>query len=206
MTSQRYLIPAQNHRLTTTVVNSRFISTAACVASVQSAKDMIAQVRAEMLDASHHVYAFRVGYGNSIIEGMSDDGEPTGTAAPPILSVLRGSGIGDILIVVTRYFGGTKLGTGGLVRAYGDAARATLETLPLEEKIPRKTLGVELSYPFYESIKRLIATYNGSIEDQVFASDITIIARLAADDVDAFSRDVSEVTAGRVQIVMLSET
>jgi putative IMPACT (imprinted ancient) family translation regulator len=79
-----------------------------------------------MPNASHHVYAFRVGHGNSIIEGMSDDGEPTGTAGPPVLAVLRGTQIGDIIVIVTRYFGGTKLGTGGLVRAYPEAAQIAL--------------------------------------------------------------------------------
>ena len=92
--------------------------------TVKEAKAFLAAVRAEMPDANHHVYAYRVGFGNSVIEGMSDDGEPSGTSGPPVLAVLRGSGIGDVIVVVTRYFGGTKLGTGGLVRAYSDAARA----------------------------------------------------------------------------------
>ncbi len=97
--------------------------------TVDEAKAFLAAVRAEMPDANHHVYAYRVGFGNSVIEGMSDDGEPSGTSGPPVLAVLRGSGIGDVIVVVTRYFGGTKLGTGGLVRAYSEGARAGLESL-----------------------------------------------------------------------------
>src|SRR5512134_2891681 len=109
-------IPAGQHRTDIVVVNSRFITTIAPAAMPEDAKRFIASIRAEMPDASHHVYAFRAGYGNSVIEGMSDDGEPSGTAGPPTLAVLRGAGIGDIVLVTTRYFGGTKLGTGGLVR------------------------------------------------------------------------------------------
>ncbi len=138
--ANRYRIPKQGlHRISITVENSQFIASILNASSVENAKTALAQIRSEMPDASHHVYAFRVGYGNSVIEGMSDDGEPSGTAGPPVLTTLRGADIGDILVVVTRYFGGTKLGTGGLVRAYTDATRTALKTLSTEEKISRKT-------------------------------------------------------------------
>src|SRR3954469_1102863 len=116
-----YRIPAATTRIENEVSRSRFIATLANAPSFQEARDFIASIRAEMPDANHHVYAFKVGYGSSVIEGMSDDGEPSGTAGPPVLAVLRGADIGDAVLVVTRYFGGTKLGTGGLVHAYGDA-------------------------------------------------------------------------------------
>ena len=86
---------------------------------------------------------------------MSDDGEPPGTAGRPALAVLRGSGLGDIALVVTRYFGGTLLGTGGLVRAYGDAAKAVLAIAAREEKIERRALRVLLPYSAYEQARRL---------------------------------------------------
>src|SRR6185295_20259621 len=98
--SDGYLIPTQTHRVTTAVSNSRFLTTIGHVNTVDEAKAFLAAVRAEMPDANHHVYAYRVGYGNSVIEGMSDDGEPTGTAGPPTLAVLRGANIGDTLVVV----------------------------------------------------------------------------------------------------------
>lgn len=200
----RYLIPAENCRVTITVINSRFITTIGHVMSTEEAKQFLSQIRQELSDASHHVYAFRIGYGNSVVEGMSDDGEPSGTAGPPVMAVLRGSTIGDIIIVVTRYFGGTKLGTGGLVRAYGDAARAALSALKTEEKRLRHTLGVEVSYAAYEYTKRLITRYEGEIEDEDFAGDITIILRLPVEHFDDFAHQLSELTAGKAQPVILS--
>lgn len=205
MSSHRYWIPAQTHRIETMVLNSRFIATIVFAESVSAAKESIANIRVEMSNASHHVYAFRIGYGNSVTEGASDDGEPSGTAGPPVLAVLRGRDIGDTLIVVTRYFGGTKLGTGGLVRAYSHAARSALETLELKEKIAREVLGVEAPYPLYELIKRIIARHNGIIEDETFTGDVTIIARFPVDDIEAFTDELSETSAGRIQPVILGE-
>lgn len=199
-----YRIPAGESRVVTTLSNSRFITTVGRVASTDDVKQFLSRIRDEMPDATHHVYAFRVGHGNSVIEGMSDDGEPSGTAGPPVMAVLRGSDIGDAIVVVTRYFGGTKLGTGGLVRAYGDAARAGLSALKTEEKRLRHTLGVEVSYAAYEMVKRLIARYEGEIEDETFAGNITLIFRLPVEHQEAFARDLSELTAGRSQPVILS--
>src|SRR5512142_772503 len=124
-----YFVPASTVRAEHEVSRSRFIATLSNTATVQEARAFIAAVRAEMPDATHHVYAFKVGYGASVTEGLSDDGEPTGTSGPPVLAVLRGAEVGDVAIVITRYFGGTKLGTGGLVRAYSDAARAAVAAM-----------------------------------------------------------------------------
>ena len=110
---KRYPIPASETRIEMKVKNSRFIATAAPVFSVDEAKAFIARVRDEFSDASHNVPAYQVGFGPSTIAHCSDDGEPSGTAGRPMLAVVRGSGLGDIAVVVTRYFGGTKLGTGG---------------------------------------------------------------------------------------------
>ncbi len=198
-----YLTPVDSARTEITVVNSRFITTVAPATSVETAKSVLEEVRGEMPDASHHVYAFRVGHGNSVIDGMSDDGEPSGTAGPPVLAVLRGTGLGDVIVIVTRYFGGTKLGTGGLVRAYGDAARSGLAAVKTALKIEKRLLGLELPYPLYESIKRLISAHEGIIEDETFAEQVTVIARFPRDHVDAFSDAVMEASAGRIQPIDL---
>jgi len=201
--SDGYLIPTQTHRVTTAVSNSRFLTTIGHVNTVDEAKAFLAAVRAEMPDANHHVYAYRVGFGNSVIEGMSDDGEPSGTSGPPVLAVLRGSGIGDVIVVVTRYFGGTLLGTGGLVRAYGDAAREGLATLPTERKIEKQILGIELPYHYFEQVKRLIARHGGMLDEEDFAGDVTILASFPVDCVAGFSADLTELTAGSVQAIVL---
>jgi uncharacterized YigZ family protein len=202
---QGYLIPAARHRIETVVANSRFIATAAHVTQVEQVKAFLQDLRHEMPDASHHVYAFRIGYGNSTIEGMSDDGEPSGTAGPPVLAVLRGTAIGDVIVTVTRYFGGTKLGTGGLVRAYTEAAQTVLSTLPTEAKIEKILLGIELSYPWYEQIKRLIAAHEGIVQDTTFESDITLIVQFPAANRNAFTDALRELSAGRISPVILSE-
>src|SRR3954447_8809272 len=129
------LIPAGPARTQNRASNSRLIASAPPSATVEAARAFIVGVRAEMPDASHHVYAYIIGHGSTTTMSMTDDGEPPGTAGRPVMAVLRGSGLGDLVIVVTRYFGGTLLGTGGLVRAYGDAAKAVLAILPRAEKI-----------------------------------------------------------------------
>src|SRR5215213_10758577 len=146
--------------------NSRFIATAAPAATVAAARAFIASVRAEMPDASHHVYAYIIGHGATTTLSMTDDGEPPGTAGRPVMAVLKGSGLGDLVLVITRYFGGTLLGTGGLVHAYGDAAKAVLAILPRAEKIDRRELSIRLPYAAYEPARRLVATHAGNLLEE----------------------------------------
>lgn len=118
-------------RTQTEVKRSRFLATVARVDDEQQARDVIALVKAEFPDARHHCQAFIVDVpGAQPIERSSDDGEPAGTAGMPMLEVLRGAGLGNVVAVVTRYFGGTLLGTGGLVRAYSDAVASALLQAP----------------------------------------------------------------------------
>lgn len=201
--SEGYLIPAATNRVTTTAANSRFVTTVGLVTTVDEAKAFLAAVRAEMPDANHHVYAYRVGFGNSVIEGMSDDGEPSGTSGPPVLAVLRGSGVGDVIVVVTRYFGGTKLGTGGLVRAYSEGARTGLESLATMRKIEMQTLGIEIAYHYFELLKRLIAEHGGVVDDETFAAEVTVLATFPADQVEAFAAALTELTAGQVEPILM---
>jgi len=201
--STSYLIPSESCRTELVVVNSRFITTITKVTSTDDFKKFLADVRLEMPDASHHVYAFRVGYGNSVIEGVSDAGEPSGTAGPPTLAVLRGTEIGDIAIITTRYFGGTKLGTGGLVRAYTESAQTALAQLKTRRKIPMLTLGIEVVYPLYESVKRLILAYSGEIIDESFAGEVTIMAVFPQTQHELFAAGLAELSAGRISPVVL---
>lgn len=199
----QYRIPIVTHQTETVVSNSRFIATTAFANTVQAARAFIDQIRAAMPDANHHVYAFHVGHGNSVQEGMSDDGEPSGTAGPPVLAVVRGADIGDIVAVVTRYFGGTKLGTGGLVRAYSDAIRENLASLPTELKIEKRTIGIDLPYSFYEQVKRLITENAGLIEDESFQAEVSLIVRLPAENVSQLTAAIIELSAGQIQPILL---
>jgi uncharacterized YigZ family protein len=200
-----YEIPAHEHRTEIVVVNSRFITTIQRAESVEEARTFIARQRATMPDASHHVYAYRIGGGGSVIEGMSDDGEPSGTSGPPTLAVVRGSGLGDLVLVTTRYFGGTKLGTGGLVRAYTEAAQTALASLPTTLKVPKVLLGVELPYSLYESAKRLVAQHNGVIESEDFSDSVSIYVLLLQADQAIFTAQIITLTAGRVTPIVLEE-
>ncbi len=184
---QRYPIPAEKTRTEIKVLNSRFIATAAPVFSVEEARDFIHAVKQEFSDASHNVPAFLVGFGQSVTAHCSDDGEPSGTAGRPALAVLQGSGLGDIAVVVTRYFGGTKLGTGGLVRAYTDAVKAILQILPLAEKVPTHTVRLVIPYPLYEQAKILIHEFSGQILEEEFGAQVTIRIRLLVEKFEPFN-------------------
>lgn len=202
--NKSYFIPQDRHRVEVVVGNSRFITTVAVATTVAEAKDFITDIRNEMPDASHHVYAYRIGYEESVIEGMSDDGEPSGTSGPPTLSVLRGSEIGDIILVTTRYFGGTKLGTGGLVRAYILAAQTALESLKTEIKQEKVVVGIDIDYAKFEPVKRLLSSYNAEIDDETFGTQVSIVATLVLEDLNDFTYQLKELTSGRVKPIILS--
>jgi uncharacterized YigZ family protein len=198
--SARYAIPAGPARVELPVSNSRFIATAGYTPGVEEARALIAGVRAEMPDATHHCYAFLVGYGASVTAGMGDDGEPSGTAGRPMLAVLRGADLGDVTVVVTRYFGGTLLGTGGLVRAYGDAVRAVLEVLPRAERVEQRTLTALVSYAAYAAARRALEAAGATIEGEEFGADVQLAARIPADALDAAVAALGEITAGQAVV------
>jgi len=193
---ERYPIPAQEVRTEIQVLNSRFVATAAPVFSVEEAKAFVAGIKEEFADATHNVPAYLVGHGASVTAHCNDDGEPSGTAGRPALAVLTGSGLGDVAVVVTRYFGGTKLGTGGLVRAYGDAVRAVLDELPRAEKVPTHTLSISAPYSFFERVRLAIESHHGAVLDEEFAADVTIIGRFPVEFVAAFQAALQEMSNG----------
>ncbi|MCB9421402.1 MAG: YigZ family protein [Ardenticatenaceae bacterium] len=205
--SNRYPIPATETRAEIEVKNSRFIATAAPVFSVDEAKEFIKRIKQEFSDASHNVPAFVVGFGPSVTAHCNDDGEPSGTAGRPALAVLQGSGLGDVAVVVTRYFGGTKLGTGGLVRAYGDAVKAVLDVLPRAEKVPTHTVMLALPYTLFERVKLLVADWNGRILDETFAADITLTIQFVVEKFPGFQEALTELSHGSLtaEIVVANE-
>jgi uncharacterized YigZ family protein len=195
----RYPIPAQETRIEIQVVNSRFIATAAPAFSVEDAKGFIARMRDEFVDASHNVPVYLIGHGSSVIAHCSDDGEPAGTAGRPALAVLRGSGLGDVVVVVTRYFGGTKLGTGGLVRAYSDAVREVLAALPRAAKVPTHTVMMAVPYSLFELVRRAVEAHRGEMLDEDFAADVTLTARFAVEDFPIFQAALGTLSNGQLQ-------
>jgi uncharacterized YigZ family protein len=196
---KRYPIPEREARAEILVVNSRFIASAAPAFSVELARAFIARIRSEFADASHNVPAFLIGFGASVTAHCTDDGEPAGTAGRPALTVLQGSGLGDVVVVVTRYFGGTKLGTGGLVHAYGAAVKEVLAVLPRAEKIPTYTVMLACEYSYFERIRLLIAEQHGQILDEDFGADIPLTARFATWFLQPFQDRLRELTRGALQ-------
>lgn len=195
--ADRYPIPAARHEVAIEVQRSRFIAVADRAAEVAEARALLHELRAAHPSASHHVHAFRVGFGASLTEGMSDDGEPPGTAGRPSLAVLAGSGLGDVCLVTVRYFGGTKLGTGGLVRAYTQAAQAVLEGLPRAWRERLARLRLTLAYPAYEPLRRLLDPAGAQVVDQAFGTEVALCVELPAAGVPGLVAAFEELTAGR---------
>lgn len=202
-----YLIPAEEIRREVTIVNSRFIATLAPIASTDEARVFIKRIRSEFSDASHNVPAYILGGGNSVSEYCSDDGEPSGTAGRPALTVLRGSGLGDAAVVVTRYFGGTLLGTGGLVKAYTEATQAVVRDVPRAQRIPVHVALLAIPYNLLERIRMLTTRCGGAILDEDFAADITLTLRFPIESFAEFETGLQELSAGRLsaEIIETSE-
>jgi uncharacterized YigZ family protein len=201
--AKRYPVPAGEARAEIEVLNSRFIATAAPVSSVKEAREFIARVKHEFADATHNVPAYIVGYGASVIAHCHDDGEPAGTAGRPALAVLRGSGLGDVAVVVTRYFGGTKLGTGGLVRAYGDAVRAVLQVVVRAERVATHTVFISMPYAYYERVRQTVSAHNGRILEEDFGQEVSMTAQFAVDLVPGFQSALSDLSNGTLQAEIL---
>jgi len=203
--SEIRLVPARCIETEFTDHNSRFITSAGPAFSIQQAKAFIAKIKDKYPDASHHVPLYLIGHDNATIAHCSDDGEPSGTAGRPALSVLQGSGLGDIVLVITRYFGGTKLGTGGLVRAYSDSVRNLLEALPRARKVATTTLMFVIPYAQFEQTRLIIRNHLGNIRDEVYGADVTLTVRLANDQLALFKKRMIELTKGSIEFITLEQ-
>ncbi len=206
METMRYLIPAGRHRVEQELQRSRFITTVARASTVEEAKAFIASIREEFSDASHNCWAYVVGPpGSSGMAGMSDDGEPHGTAGRPMLNALLHGGVGDIAVVVTRYFGGTLLGKGGLVRAYTSSVQQALEQLPTSEHVEKVRLAVEIEYASVEGVRRLFSTYGVELIGEEYSATVGYRIELPASRLEEFRIALLDQTQGQALIELLSE-
>ncbi len=197
---QPYPIPAAEATAELEIKKSRFIGYATHTPTVDAARAYIAHIKQQHPTCNHAVYAFAIGYGATVTHGMSDAGEPSGTAGRPALAVVSGSGLGDVTVVIVRYFGGTKLGTGGLVKAYTETAQAVLAALPVTEKVEQVMVMVTVSYSFYESFKLLVSAHNGAIDAEEFGEAVTFRLTFIVDDLPPFEAALTEATAGQVTV------
>ncbi|MDE6568159.1 MAG: YigZ family protein [Lachnospiraceae bacterium] len=183
---------------------SRFIGQVFPVTTEEEAISLIEQTKKKYWGARHNCYAYILGeYGE--ITRCTDDGEPAGTAGRPILEVLQGEGIHDVLLIVTRYFGGTLLGTGGLVRAYSQAAKAGLAASQVLEKVRGHQLTIHTDYNGIGKLQYITAQSEIAVMDTQYAEDVTMILAVPIEECDKLVKQITEATAGQAQIEGLEE-
>lgn len=183
---------------------SRFIGQIEVVKSEEEAYAFIEKIKKKHYDARHNCFAFSVG-ADMPLQRFSDDGEPQGTAGKPILEVINGSGIHNICIVVTRYFGGTLLGTGGLVRAYTDASKEALnncETKLMQRLVP---IDIATNYTDMGKIQYILGTAGVNIVDTIFTDEVMIKVELPYDTHSKIMNDITEATGARAKLTTYDE-
>jgi len=203
LSAKPYSIPLSEIRREHMVVNSRFIATLAPVFSIEEAKGFISRIKKEFADASHNVPAYIIGGGNTISEFCSDDGEPSGTSGKPALAVLRGSGLGDVAVVVTRYFGGTLLGTGGLVKAYTESTQMVVNAVERGRRVEVNVSMLALPYNLLEQVRLMVGRNNGEVVDEEFAEDVTMTLQFPVESMDGFQNELQELSAGRLKVEVI---
>ncbi len=165
---------------------SRFLGVAHPIFCEDEAKSILEAVRKEHWEASHNTYAYRL----PTVERFSDDGEPHQTAGLPILNVLKGQDVQNCIIIVTRYFGGTLLGTGGLVRAYGQTAKGALDAAGIAEMVLHERIKIRVSYPIAERLTRGFFK-NVNIENTEYTDEVSFTAAIPSEGVEAFLSELS---------------
>lgn len=194
-----YLIPVDELEVETVVNRSRFICSIKHCSDKAQVKRFIEQIRQQYPDASHHCYAFvSARPDDSQSYGFSDDGEPSGTAGRPMLAVLQGSNIGEVCTVVTRYFGGVKLGTGGLQRAYGNSVRQALLELVTTLKIPTNEVYITCDYQQVKDIEHTLQGFDGEVISQDYAIEVSLTVEMPIPNISKFCQRITELTSGRV--------
>jgi uncharacterized YigZ family protein len=198
-----YAVPLTEIRRELIVVNSRFIATLIPVSSVDAARAFLTRIRHEFADASHNVPAYIIGGGNTVTEFCSDDGEPAGTSGKPALAVLRGSGLGDVAVVITRYFGGTLLGTGGLVKAYTESTQLVVNAVGRGRRVEVYIAMLAVPYNLLERVRLMTGRNNGDVLDEDFAGDITMTLQFPVRSYEGFQKELQELSAGKLKAEMI---
>ena len=178
---------------------SRFIGQAFKVESAAQAEEKIAEISKKYWDARHNCYAYVIGE-NSEISKCSDNGEPSGTAGKPILEVINGAGLTNVLIIVTRYFGGVLLGTGGLVRAYTQSAQAALANSKIGEMTFSQKLTLVVDYSKINTIQYYLGQKGITLHDTRYAADVQFDICVKESDVGAVKADLISKCEGQIEI------
>lgn len=181
------------------VQGSKFIATALSATTKTEAEEFIARLKKQYHNATHNCYAYRCG-----MEGVqfrfNDDGEPSGTAGKPILAAIDKFGLTEVLVVVTRYFGGTKLGVGGLIRAYGDAATQTLASAEIVTKYVLDTFRVSFPHPHISSVMHVASRYGARIVDTAYDEEVHLVLEIRKSNADDLRTSLVSHTGGNLRI------
>lgn len=200
------LRPGEVFRVEQTIKRSRFIASVGHTPGVEEAKAFIEQIKAEFEDARHNCWAYCAGAAGSTDRiGASDDGEPHGTAGRPMLTAVTHSGIGEVTVVVTRYFGGILLGTGGLVKAYQSSVKMALEAVPTRIRTKTKRIKLSVEHRFVNQVLRKIETANGRILEKNFDMDADFDVEIPEDLAETFAKELEELTRGALLIEFVEE-
>lgn len=185
--------------------NSRFLAECFAVSTQEEARALLKSLKELYQDSSHVVHAFVIGPTGEIL-GCSDDGEPSGTAGRPVLDVLKGSGITNVLLTVARWFGGTELGTGGLVKAYGASAKAVLADAPVRELFECCLFSVSLPYEVYDRFRREADSRKFEVTGEKFGTGIDISGRIRKSLAPEFCAYITDLTSGRSNAVLSEDS
>jgi len=198
-----FQVPAGNISIEQEIKRSRFITSIGRATDKHRANAFIESIRSTYPDANHHCWAYVAGNPfDTVLIGMSDDGEPQGTAGKPMLSILQHRKIGEIVVVVSRYFGGIKLGTGGLVRAYSSSVQMALQKLPLAEFIARATAQITLPYPYEDRIRRLLEKMQVTIKDALYKDSVILLVEFPAKIIVDLEQQIANQTKGEAHYIL----
>lgn len=182
------------------IKGSRFIANAAPVATEREAQEFIGEIKKEFHDATHNCYAWKIGVGRKQKYRYNDGGEPSGTAGRPILKSINSTNASNVCVVVARYFGGTKLGTGGLMRAYGRVSYGLLKSCESEKKYSTETITFSVDFDFVNVAQSAINSFSAELKDSHYGEKVTFEVEVRASKMSAFKAKIIEATNGQVKI------
>ncbi len=194
MSQMNYPVPTEQAFTEIMIKKSRFIAYARHIVSREAGMIWLTQIKTEYPDARHHCWAYMIGRPHCATNaGMGDDGEPSGTAGKPILNVLNHKGIGDVMIIVVRYFGGIKLGAGGLTRAYSQAAQAVMEILPTEQQVLMEGIHIECDFSLEQQVRHWTTQVEGSVNEVNYTPKVQMQLRIPQDKTQDFIEQLESI-------------
>lgn len=200
MNDQPYQVPKGMVVFEEEIKKSTFITYLTRVSSVDDAKAFVTEIKAKHADARHNCWGFIAGRPEDSMKwGFSDDGEPSGTAGKPILAQLSGSGVGEIVAVVTRYYGGIRLGTGGLVRAYGGGVQQALKRLETEEKKVTDKVVLQCDYNLVSLVETLISQFDGVQVDSQYSDKVVMTIELERRVIEEFTIAIINKSGAKIE-------